>query len=114
VARAFLAQVASKIRDPPLRRNPRREPAKRLTQELGSKTQQMIARLAELRSAQNAPSVFRNQFWRDFYQSLSDGISRTALVKVASVALLLALAAVPHSHAAEGANVVIALDLTNC
>jgi hypothetical protein len=84
----------------------------RLTQELASKRQQMIARLAELRSAENSPALFRNQFWRDFYQSLSDGISRTALVKVASLLIFLALAAVPHSQAADGANMVIALDLT--
>ncbi len=34
----------------------------RLSQEVGSIRQQMIAKLAELRNTENAPAVFRNQF----------------------------------------------------
>ena len=68
----------------------------------------MVASLAELRTAQNASAVFQNEFWRDFYRALSDGMTRTSLVKVSALALCLALPA----HAAESSSLVIALDLT--
>jgi hypothetical protein len=83
-----------------------------LTQELNAIRERMVGKLQDLRNAQNAPAMFRNQFWCDFYRSLSDGLSRTALVKVASVVLCFALLAAPHARAAENLNLVIALDLT--
>ncbi len=67
------------------------EDAGRLLQELNSIRQHMVARLAELRSVQNAAPMFQNEFWRDFYRALSDGVSRTSLVKVSALALCLAL-----------------------
>jgi hypothetical protein len=65
-----------------------------------------------LRSAQNAAAVFQNQFWRDFYRALSDGVSRTSLVKVSALALWLFLFFTSQARAAEPLNLVIALDLT--
>jgi len=84
------------------------EDADRVLHQLNFIRQHMVASLAELRTAQNASAVFQNEFWRDFYRALSDGMTRRSLVKVSALALCLALPA----HAAESSSLVIALDLT--
>jgi hypothetical protein len=88
------------------------EDAGNLAQELAGTQQRMVAKLEELRNAENAAAIFQNQFWRDFYRALSDGMSRSALVKVSMVLLCLALLIAPRARAAENLNLVIALDLT--
>jgi hypothetical protein len=83
----------------------------RLLAELNSIRQHMVARLAELRSAQNAAPMFQNQFWRDFYHALSDGVSRTSLVKIFALALCLMLVFATQARA-ESLSLVITLDLS--
>jgi len=56
----------------------------------------MVAKLEELKRLENASAVFQNEFWRDFYRALSDGLTRRSLVKLSIFVLC----------------VVIALDLT--
>jgi hypothetical protein len=87
------------------------EDASRVGQELAAIQQRMVAKLEELRNAENAAAIFQNRFWRDFYRALSDGLSHSALVKVSMVLLFLALLIAPRARAAEK-NLVIALDLT--
>ena len=82
----------------------------RLLEHLNCIRQHMVANLAELRSAQNAAPMFQNQFWRDFYRALSNGISRTSLVKISALALCLMVFATQAR--AESLSLVIALDLT--
>ncbi len=60
----------------------------------------MVAKLEDLRRLENASAVFQNEFWRDFYRALSDGLSRRALVKVSGIVLALLLLAAPPVRAA--------------
>ena len=72
----------------------------------------MVSKLEEWRRLDNQAAVFQNEFWRDFYRALSDGLTRRSIVKVSIIILCLALFAAPHVFAAERLNLVIALDLS--
>ena len=88
------------------------EDGSHVAQELAAIQQCMVAKLEELRNAENAAAIFQNRFWRDFYRALSDGMSHSALVRVSMVLLCLLLLIAPRARAAENLNLVIALDLT--
>jgi hypothetical protein len=53
-------------------------PIEQSLRELGAR---MIAKFEELRRLQNQASVFQNEFWRDFYRALSDGLTHRSIVK---------------------------------
>ena len=72
----------------------------------------MVAKFEELKRLENASAVFQNEFWRDFYRALSDGLTRRSLVKLSTFVLCLALLVAPRADAADRLNLVIALDLT--
>lgn len=72
----------------------------------------MVSKLEELRRLENASAVFQNEFWRDFYRALSDGLTRRSLVKLSTFVLCVALFVAPGADAADRLNLVIALDLT--
>ena len=72
----------------------------------------MVSKLEELKRLENASAVFQNEFWRDFYRALSDGLTRRSLVKLSIFVLSLALAIAPRADAADRLNLVIAIDLT--
>jgi len=72
----------------------------------------MVAKFEELRRLENASAVFQNEFWRDFYRALSDGLTRRSLVKISIFVLCVALFVAPRADAADRLNLVIALDLT--
>jgi hypothetical protein len=72
----------------------------------------MVAKFEELKRLENASAVFQNEFWRDFYRALSDGLTRRSLVKISIFVLCVVLAIAPHADAADRPNLVIALDLT--
>ncbi|PYU64741.1 MAG: hypothetical protein DMG49_25820, partial [Acidobacteria bacterium] len=72
----------------------------------------MVSKLEEWRRLDNQAAVFQNEFWRDFYRALSDGLTRRSIVRVSAFVLCIALFAAPHVFAAERLNLVIALDLS--
>jgi len=72
----------------------------------------MVAKLEELKTLENASAVFQNEFWRDFYRALSDGLTRRSLVKLSTLVLCVVLVIAPRAHAADRLNLVIALDLS--
>ena len=72
----------------------------------------MVSKLEELKRLENASAVFQNEFWRDFYRSLSDGLTRRSLVKLSIFVLCVALFVAPRADAADRRNLVIAIDLT--
>jgi len=72
----------------------------------------MVSKLEELKRLENAAAVFQNEFWRDFYRSLSDGLTRRSLVKLSTVVFCVALVVAPRADAADRLNLVIALHLT--
>jgi hypothetical protein len=72
----------------------------------------MVSKLEELKRLENASAVFQNEFWRDFYRALSDGLTRRSLVKISTFVLCVALFVAPRADAADRLNLVIALDLT--
>jgi hypothetical protein len=72
----------------------------------------MVSKLEELKRLENASAVFQNEFWRDFYRALTDGLTRRSLVKLSTVVLCVALFVAPRADAADRLNLVIAIDLT--
>jgi len=72
----------------------------------------MVAKLEELKRLENASAVFQNEFWRDFYRALSDGLTRRSLVRPSTFVLCVSLVVAPRADAADRLNLVIALDLT--
>jgi hypothetical protein len=72
----------------------------------------MVSKLEELKRLENASAVFQNEFWRDFYRALSDGLTRRSLVKLSTLVLCVVLVIAPRAHAADRLSLVIALDLT--
>jgi hypothetical protein len=72
----------------------------------------MLTKFEELKRLENASAVFQNEFWRDFYRALSDGLTRRSLVKISIFVLCVVLAIAPRADAADRLNLVIALDLT--
>src|SRR5258708_39103338 len=72
----------------------------------------MVSKLEELKRLENASAVFQNEFWRDFYRALSDGLTRRSLVKLSIFVLCIVLIVTPRANAADRLNLVIALDLT--
>jgi hypothetical protein len=72
----------------------------------------MVSKLEELRRLENQAAVFQNEFWRDFYRALSDGLTRRSLLKISAFVLCVALCVAPRADAADRLNLVIALDLT--
>jgi len=72
----------------------------------------MVSKLEELKRLENASAVFQNEFWRDFYRTLSDGLTRRSLVRLSIFVLCVALVVVPRADAADRLNLVIAIDLT--
>jgi hypothetical protein len=72
----------------------------------------MVSKLEELKRLENASAVFQNEFWRDFYRALSDGLTRRSLVKISIFVFCVVLVIAPRVDAADRLNLVIALDLT--
>ena len=72
----------------------------------------MVAKFEELKRLENASAVFQNEFWRDFYRALSDGLTRRSLVRPSTFVLCVSLVVAPRADAADRLNLVIALDLT--
>jgi hypothetical protein len=72
----------------------------------------MVSKLEELKKLENASAVFQNEFWRDFYRAVSDGLTRRSLLKISAFVLCVALLVAPRADAADRLNLVIALDLT--
>jgi hypothetical protein len=72
----------------------------------------MVSKLEELRRLENQAAIFQNEFWRDFYRALSDGLIRRSLVKISIFVFCVALFVAPRAYAADRLNLVIALDLS--
>ena len=88
------------------------EDAAKVTQELKGTRERMVEKLQELRQLENAAAIFENEFWRDFFHALSEGLPQHALTKVAALILGLVLLAAPQARAADRLNLVLALDFT--
>jgi hypothetical protein len=88
------------------------EDASHIAQELSAIRGRMVAKLQELRTLENQAAIFANQFWREFYRALADGLSSRAIVKVSSFILAVLLIMSSYAKADEPLNLVIALDLT--
>lgn len=61
---------------------------------------------------ENEGAIFENQFWRDFYRSLLNGVKRGAVQKLTVIILAFALFAQAHAVAADHLNVVVLIDLS--
>ena len=61
---------------------------------------------------ENEGAIFENQFWRDFYRSLLNGVKRGAVQKLTVIILTLALFAQAHAVATDHLNVVVLIDLS--
>jgi hypothetical protein len=48
------------------------EDSSHVAQELAAIQQCMVAKLEELRNAENAAAIFHNRFWRDFYRAIPE------------------------------------------
>jgi hypothetical protein len=84
----------------------------RVTEAVKAVESKMVSKFEELRRLENAAAVFQNEFWRDFYRALSDGLPRRSLIKISAFVLCAALFLLPHADAADRLDLVIAIDLT--
>lgn len=61
---------------------------------------------------ENEGAIFENQFWRDFYRSLLNGVKRGAIQKLSLIVLGLTLLASGRMFATERLDLVILVDLS--
>jgi hypothetical protein len=83
-----------------------------LRRSLAALRDEMIEHGHALWLLENEGAIFENQFWRDFYRSLLNGVKRGAIQKLVLLVLSLALLVPGRLFAADRLDVVILLDLS--
>ena len=84
----------------------------KLSQELTEVQNRIATIVAEITGLTNAPAIFVNRFWRDFYRAMLTQTVRKATTKLLGLSLCLLLLGTGRSFAQERLNLVVAFDLT--
>jgi hypothetical protein len=88
------------------------EDAVALRRELAALRERMIVHAHEVWVLEHAGEAFMHTFWRDFYRSLVNGITRGALHKLLLFALCLGLLTYGRAYAADRMDLVVLLDMS--
>jgi hypothetical protein len=83
-----------------------------LRQKLLAVQNEMIEHAHTLWLLENEGAIFENQFWRDFYRSLLNGVKRGAVQKLTVIILAFALLAQARAVTTDHLNAVLLVDLS--
>jgi hypothetical protein len=92
--------------------DPSGEDFEKLARELAEIQERLSAIVYEITALTNAPAIFVERFWRDFYRAMLTQTARHASAKLLALTLCLFLFGAGQAFGQQRLNLVVAVDLT--